>query len=117
MKKLILLLAIGLAGCANGFGTFTNPLNADRLATVNASWGAALALGANYRDACANRLIPPSCRTITVNLQRAAIPVQAAVKAANNASLAATTNAVALIETASGAINDYKVLQMQYGVR
>lgn len=114
MRKILVLLgALALAGCAS----FQNPLTQNRLDTINASWGATLALGANYRDACASRIIPSTCRPIVVKLQQAAIPVQAAVKAANTAALGATTNAAALAELASGAINDYKVLQMTYGVK
>lgn len=119
MKKLIALaLALSLGGCANGFNplSFTNPLTTSRIDVINASWGATLALGANYRDACSNRLIPPSCRPIVVRLQAAALPVQAAVRAANQASLNGTTNAIALVNAAGDAINDYKTLQMTYGV-
>ncbi len=117
MKKLIVIaLAISLGGCAL-FQNFANPLTRSRLDTINASWGAALAIAANYHDACAQRLIPPSCRPIVVRLQAAAIPAQAAVKRANAASITATTNAAQLIELASDAINDFKVLQMTYGVK
>ena len=114
MNRIVaILLASALSACA----TFANPLTPTTINTVNASWGATLALGANYRDACATRIIPPSCRSIVINLQKAAIPVQAAVKAANQASIAGTVNAVSLAQAASDAINDYKTLQMQYGVK
>ena len=114
MKKLLILtLALGLSACA----TIQNPLTQSRLNTINASWGAALALGANYRDACASRIIPPSCRPIVVKMQQAAIPVHAAVKAANTTALGGTVNAAQLVDAASNAINDYKVLQMTYGVQ
>ena len=114
MRKLILVLAFLVAGCAS----VPNPLTSGRLDTINASWGATLALGANYRDACAARIIPPSCRPIVVRLQQAAIPVQASVKAANSAALSGgTINAGAILDAASNAINDYKLLQMQYGIK
>jgi len=114
MRRLIpVLLALALAGCAS----IVNPLTQSRLDTINASWGATLAISANYRDACAQRLIPPSCRQIVVRIQQAAIPVQAAVQAANRASVGGQLNAVALVESASQIINDYKLLQMQYGIK
>lgn len=113
MRKLALAFCLVLGGCA----TYANPLTPSTVDTINASWGATLALGANYRDACANRLIPPSCRPIVRKLQVAAIPVQTAVKTANQASLVGSVNINSLVQAASDAINDYKTLQMQYGVK
>lgn len=118
MKKLFIApaLAIALASCATP-ATIQNPLTQSRLDTINASWGATLAIAANYRDACAQRLIPPSCRTIVLKLQTTAIAVQAVVHRVNTASVSKTINAVQLVEMASDAINDFKLLQMQYGVK
>ena len=118
MRKLLLpmLLALTVSGCAL-FKDIANPITQSRLDTINASWGAALAIAANYRDACAQRLIPASCRTVVPKLQNSAIVAQAAVNRANQASLSPTTNAAQLLELASDAINDFKVLQMTYGVK
>ena len=114
MKKLsILLIALSLSACAS----FANPFTANSLAAINSTWGATLAIAANYHDACASRLIPPSCRPIVVKLQQAAIPVQAAVKAANAASVGGSANLSTFIATASQAIDNYKALQLQYGVQ
>lgn len=114
MKKIaILLFALSLSACTS----FANPFTANSLSAINESWGATLALGANYRDACANRLIPPACRPIVVKLQSAAIPVQAAVKAANAASIGGSANVSSFIATAGQAIDNYKALQTQYGVK
>lgn len=113
MRKLALILGLFVAGCT----TIQNPVTQPRLDAINASWGATLALAANYRDACATRIIPPACRPIVVTLQKAAIPVQASVQAANSAAIGGQVNAAQLVETASNAINDYKVLQMTYGVK
>lgn len=118
MKKLIFVLALSLTlpGCAL-FKNFSNPITQSRLDTMNTAFGTALALAANYRDACANRALPPSCRSIVVSLQKGALPVKAALDQANGAALGGTTNAAALLEKASDALNDYKTLQMQYGVQ
>lgn len=120
MKKFALLLILSLAGCAGlppPFNSFANPLTASTVTGVNASWGGALALAANYRDACANRMIPPSCRPIVVKLQQWAIAPQAAVSAMNKAAVGGNVNIVSLTQAASDAVNDYKTLQMQYGVK
>lgn len=117
MKKLgAILIALALSGCAL-FQSAINPITQSRVDTINASWGATLALGANYHDACAQRLIPPSCRPIVLQLQPAAIPVQAAVNTMNKAAIGGTTTLATLAQTASDAINDYKTLQMQYGIK
>lgn len=119
IRNLVFTLALGVTGCAGlppPFNSFANPLNVSTVSTVNASWGGALALAANYRDACANRLIPPSCRPIVVKMQQYAIAPQAAVKAVNKATVGGSTNVVALAQAASDAVNDYKTLQMQYGI-
>lgn len=113
MKALVFALALFVSGCA---AHIPNPITGSRLDIVNASWGATLAIAVNYRDACAERLIPPSCRTIVPRLQRAAMPVQAQVDKANQASTRSTVNAAELVSYASDAINDFKILLMELGV-
>ncbi len=114
MKKIVaIVLAFSLSACA----TFQNPVSQSRVDALNASWGAALALANAYRDSCVQRLIPPVCRTVVVKMQQAAIPVQAAVRKARLFSQNPTTSTVDLVQAASDAVNDFKVLQMQYGVK
>ena len=114
MKRIaILVLALSLAACA----TIQNPVSQGRVDALNASWGAVLAIAAGYHDACAQRLIPPDCRPIVVKMQQAAIPVQAAVRRARLFAKNPTTSTVDLVQAASDAVNDFKVLQMQLGVK
>lgn len=120
IRNLVFTLALGVTGCAGlppPFNSFANPLTTSTVSGVNASWGGALALAANYHDACASRLIPPSCRPIVVKMQQYAIAPQAAVRAMNKASVGDSTNVVVLVQAASDAVNDYKTLQMTYGVK
>lgn len=123
MKKLlpIMLLATSLGGCAQlqsffNSGGVPNPLTQTRVDTINASWGAALTVTNGYTDACRQRLIPSSCRTVVYKLQNAAVPVQKRVVAMRGA-VGVTLTGVDLYSLASDAINDYKVLQMQLGVK
>ena len=78
MRKALIIaaLTIGLGGCVNGqlvnpFASFTNPVSKDTLAKVESAYGAALSVAVGYRNACANKALPPSCRTIVVQIQNA----------------------------------------------
>jgi len=78
MRKALIVaaLAIGLGGCVNGqlvnpFASFTNPVSKDTLAKVESAYGAALSVAVGYRNACANKALPPSCRAIVVQIQNA----------------------------------------------
>lgn len=114
MKQIAaILFALSLSACA----TFTNPVTQSRVDALNASWGAALSLANGYRDACVQRLIPPVCRTVVVKMQQAAIPVQAAVRKARAFATSQTTTTIDVIQAASDAVNDFKVMQMEYGVK
>lgn len=114
MKKIILLVfSLGLSACA----TFQNPVTQSRVDALNSSWGAALALADGYADSCRQRLIPPGCRAVVLRMQKAAIPVQTAVIKARVFSQNPTTSTVDLVQAASDAVNDFKVMQMEYGVK
>lgn len=113
MRKFILVLALLVAGCA----TVPNPVTQSRMDVVNASWGGALALMVAYRDSCAQRLLPPSCRTVVFKMQAAAPPVQNAVIRARAFAANPQISSTDLIEVASNTVNDFKVLQMTLGVK
>lgn len=111
-KAVILLFALALTACA----TISNPFTQSRVDTMEDAWGAALAIAANYRDACAARVLQPSCRTIVINLQTAAVPVQTVVLRARASAKNPTITTGILVEEAIGAIGNFKNLQTQYGV-
>lgn len=113
MRKVALFLAVAVSACT----TIQNPVTRSRLDAVEASYGAALALANAYRDSCAQRLIPPSCRPIVVKIQKAAVPVQSAMVKARAFAANPTITNVDLIQAASDAVNDFKVLQMELGVK
>ena len=114
MKKLIVLaFCLVLPSCV----TYQNPLTQSRMDALTASWGTALVVAANYRDACDQRLIPPSCRPIVIRIQQAAIPAQAAYKRAVEFSKNPAISQQDLVQAASDAVNDFKVLQMTLGVK
>lgn len=129
MKKvvLIMLLALPLGGCFQTIGTVGSllgpgvsvPITRAQVDTLNASWGAALTIADGYRDACAARLIASSCRTIVQRMQAAARPIHERVKRvrllARNPN--PTVNLSDVIREVSDAVNDFKVWQMERGVR
>ena len=112
-RFLPLVLAFALAGCA----TFQNPVTRSGIDALNASWGATLTILNGYRDSCERRIIPPSCRTVVAELQRAGRPVHAAVKRAREFAKNPRISTVDLVRAASDALNDFKLVMMQYGVQ
>lgn len=72
MKKLLIAaaMALCLGGCANfnPFASFQN-VSTQSLASAEESYGGALAIAVAYRNACDQRLIPSSCRTIVKSIQ------------------------------------------------
>lgn len=115
MKRIFIsaLLALSLAACA----TIQNPVTQSSIDAVNNSWGVALSLANAYADSCRKRLIPSSCRTVVLKMQQAAPPVQTAVLRARAFAKNPTISSVDLVQAASNAVNDFKLLQMENGVR
>lgn len=109
-----LLLALGLSACA----TFQNPVNQSQLTTVEAAYGTALSIAVAYRDACAQRIIPSSCRPIVVQMQNFAAKAQGAIVAARTfVSNNPTLSAVTVLTAAQQAVGDFQAVQAQYGVK
>lgn len=106
------LLALSLTACA----TFTNPINRARLDTLDATWGAALAVFNGYKDACAKRLIPSSCRTNVITAQKVVPVVQAKVNSARSFALKSSLSTFDLVAVAEGAVADFKQLQTRLGM-
>lgn len=107
MKKVLLalVLSFALTACAS----IPNPFTAPTLAAVESSYGAALALAVNYRDACAQRLIPASCRTVVPVMQSYGARAQSAVLVARNfVKNNPTLDATSILSTAQDAIEMFK---------
>ena len=108
MKKLIpLALLLLLAGCAS----IPNPVTSDRLTAIKSGYGIALSAAVAYRDSCAQRLIPPSCRLIVPKIVLANRKVEIALSRLESVRrLGPTVDAGEAIGQLSDAVNDLKTL-------
>lgn len=122
MKRLVIVIAaLSLASCAQ-LGDFIagrtpNPVTQSRLDSVESTWGIALSAAAAYKDTCVRGIIPRSCRDVVQKMQIAAVPVQSAIVRARAYAKQPTIGATDLIEEARQAVEGYKTLQTQYGVK
>ena len=115
-KLLPFLLALGLMGCTT-VASINNPISTPTLAAVESSYGAALSVAVGYRDACAQRLIPSSCRPIVAQLQTYGRQAQGAVVAARNfVRNNPTIDPVSAVLAAQAAVSDFKEAQTRLGV-
>lgn len=113
-----LCAALILAGCASGaFQSIPNPITQSRADTLTASWGATLALYVAYQDACAQRLIAPSCRTVVAKVRLVLPIVQSQVKTAQSLAKQDTVNALDAVNAAIQAVDDFRGLITALGVR
>lgn len=121
MKKLLVIpLALALSGCAT-FQTLTggivNPITPTNLAAAESAYGAALAVAVNYKDLCAKRWIPPSCRPIVFQLQRADRKVQAALRTARVAAKSGRVDMSSIVAIVESAVVEFQQLAAANGVR
>ena len=65
MRKfaIVLVAALGVSGCA------TNPVSREVLVATESAFGASLSAFNGYRDLCARRVIPQTCRTVVQGIQ------------------------------------------------
>lgn len=86
MKKIVLAIALclGLAGCLNPFATVTNPVSATNLYQAEIAYDAGIKTFNELKDLCANRTLPPKCRTYVVQGQGIIRKADAARVAAEN---------------------------------
>ena len=114
MKRILsLVIVLLVAGCA----TLQNPITADRLTTIKSGYGIALSAAVAYRDSCAQRLIPPSCRLIVPQIVNANRKVEVALARLNSLKqLGPTIDVTQAIDQLSGAVNDLKVIIPAGGV-
>lgn len=87
MKKFfaVILVSFGLAACANipnPFAVVTNPISSTNLYQGELAFDASLKVFIELKGLCANRVLPPACRTYVVKGQKIIIQVYAADKAA-----------------------------------
>lgn len=117
MKWLIgLFAALSLSACATVGASIPNPLGAGQLTTIESAYGVALSAAVAYKQLCVNRTIPPSCRTIVVQMQNAAYKAQGAIVAARGVAKNPTLNAISAIAAAQQALADFQAVQNANGV-
>ena len=115
MKKILAVVALSLfiTACAS----IPNPVSKPTLASVESSYGAALSIAVGYRDACAKRQIPPSCRPIVFQLQAYGRKAQAAIVSARNfVKNNPTLDVTSALLAAKTAVDDFKAVQTRNGV-
>ena len=126
MKRIIpLLLVLSLGGCVNGqifnpFASFTNPATKDRLAELEAGYGAAASLALGFRNACAAGNLPVSinCKPIVKQIQNADNYAYAQIVVArtfvkNNP----TVDASVVLSTAQNAVAAFRQAEAANGVK
>jgi len=115
MKKLIVLaFALSLAACA----TIQNPFSRDELAAIEASVGTAVTTFNGYKQLCADRIIPPSCRTAVQAVQVHIPQVRGALNSARNfVKNYPQLSPAASIGAVQAALGDFLAAQSKYGVK
>ena len=110
MKKVLVLLAtLSLGGCWNPLATVTNPVSATNLYQAELVFDASLKTFNELKGLCANRTLPPACRTYVKSGQdivrkAAAADIAARNFVKNNPTLDATN----VIQAFTGLLGDFK---------
>lgn len=117
MKRIILatVIALSVAGCAQ---KIPNPLGKSALDKIEAGYGASYVLLEGWRDQCAARQIPLSCRIQVPKAQEVARQAQATLIDArdlvdNHPEIDATT----AIVKSRNLVARFKAILAQYGVK
>lgn len=130
MKRIIGILVLGLflSGCASGFnpfGSIKNPINSDRLAAIESSYGIALSAAVAYRNTrlCKKNeqaSISNVCayRSVILKLQAADRSAQIALTKARKFIIEnPTLDAFSVINAAQQAVTVFQTVQSEYGVQ
>lgn len=109
-----IVLALTLGACAQ-LGEIArgvpNPVSAERIILIKSGYGIALSAAVAYRDSCAQRLIPPSCRTVVPKLVAANRKVEVALARLDALrKLGPTIDITEAVNALSDAVNDLKIL-------
>ena len=108
----IILFVLALGACAS------NPISREALVAAESGYGAALSAFNGYKDLCARRVIPSSCRTVVQTIQPKVRVAHVAVTYARNLHLQGNTVLLpAAMIDAQRAINDLKAANAQLGVK
>lgn len=109
MKRLIVLaVALLLAGCFNPLSTVTNPVNATKLYQAELVFDGALKTFNELKSLCANRILPPTCRTYVVKGQGLIVKIAAADNAARNfVDENPTLDATNVVQAFTGLVSDF----------
>lgn len=111
----VAILALAIAGCAT---KIPNPVSKTALDKIEAGYGASYVLLEGWRDQCAARQIPLSCRIQVPKAQEVARQAQATLIDArdlvdNHPEIDATT----AIAKSSTLVSRFKAILAQYGVK
>ena len=114
MKRFFVVLCVLLVSACT---TVNNPLTPNRLATLESSYGVLLSAAVAYRNACARRALPASCRPIVVEIQKAGAVAQTRVLALRGFVRAnPTIDATALLVAAESAVDAFRQVSVVYQV-
>ena len=125
---LALIAALALAGCSDSrsifaggsslIATVQNPVGPQQLVAVESAVGAAAGTFNGYRSLCADRVLPPSCRTAVQAVQGHIPKVRAALNSARNfVKNYPTVSAATAIGAVHAALGDFNAAMAANGVK
>ena len=109
MKRIIIAAALSLSLVACASLSTTNPVNGNNMYQAELVFDATLKTFNELKGLCANRVLPPVCRTYVVKGQGIIIKTYAADKAARNfATNNPTIDATNVVQAFTGLVSDFK---------
>lgn len=110
MRKLLaVILALSLAGCAGTLPSVNNPISNTNLYEAELVFDAALKTFGTLRGLCANRTLPPACRTYVKTGQSIIARASAADVAARNfVTTNPTLDATNVVGAFTGILSDFQ---------
>jgi hypothetical protein len=111
MKRFLLaaVLAFGIGACSfNPLATVTNPVNTTRLYQAELVFAGSLKTFNTLKGLCAQRALPPKCRTYVLQGQPLIGKIYAADKAARNfVDNNPTLDATNVVQAVTGLVSDF----------
>lgn len=112
----VVILSVMLTACAV-LNTIKNPVSRTQLVEIESAYGVVLSGAVAYRNACARKAIPPTCRPIVVKLQQADRTATAAILALRNfVRNYPELNTPQLVQAAWQAVEDFKLAATAAGL-